>query len=63
MTTLEFRKPSRCEELNQDGCVEVANGPGFVAVRDSTDQDGPVILVGRNGWQQFVATLRSGDGR
>ncbi|MFG2003485.1 DUF397 domain-containing protein [Spirillospora sp. NPDC048911] len=63
LATLKFRKSSRCEALDQDGCVEVANGSGFIAVRDSTDQDGPVVLVGRSGWRQFVATLRGGDGR
>ncbi|MFI0354008.1 DUF397 domain-containing protein [Actinomadura sp. 9N407] len=60
---LRYRKSSRCEELNQDGCVEIANGPDFIAVRDSTAKDGPVILVGRNVWRRFVATLGNVDGR
>ncbi|MFP3964528.1 DUF397 domain-containing protein [Actinomadura fulvescens] len=63
METPRFRKSSRCEELNQDGCVEVANGTDFVAFRDSMDQDGPVVLVGRSAWRQFVAAVRSEDGR
>lgn len=54
MRTLKYRKASRCEELNQHGCVEVANGSGYIAVRDSTDPSGPVILVSRANWQRLV---------
>jgi Domain of unknown function (DUF397) len=46
---------------SQDGnCVEVAaNLPGAVAVRDSKDPDGPVLVVTREQWRGFVAALRS----
>ncbi|GAA0245289.1 hypothetical protein GCM10009527_047450 [Actinomadura nitritigenes] len=59
MRVLKYRRASRCEELNQQGCVEVANGPGFVAVRDSTDRNGPVILVTRRNWQRLMQAVNS----
>jgi anti-sigma regulatory factor (Ser/Thr protein kinase) len=52
--TLKFRKPARCEELDQSGCVEVAKGPGFVAVRDSAGDRDALITVSREGWRRFV---------
>ena len=36
-------------------CVEVAtNLPGIVALRDSTDPDGPKLLVKRDQWRAFI---------
>jgi len=45
----------------QDGnCVEVAaNLPGVVAIRDSKDPGGPVLVVTPEHWRGFVAALRS----
>jgi Domain of unknown function (DUF397) len=45
---------------NQSGaCVEVAvNLPGVVAVRDSKDPDGPVLVVTRTGWERFLSALK-----
>ena len=45
---------------SQDGnCVEVAgNLPGVVAIRDSKDPNGPVLVVTREEWQEFLVTLR-----
>jgi len=41
-------------------CVEVArNLPGIVAVRDSKNPDGPVLLVSRDEWASFITRLRS----
>ncbi|REE99107.1 DUF397 domain-containing protein [Thermomonospora umbrina] len=60
---LDFRKSSRCEELNQDGCVELAGTPDGVAVRDSTDPDGPVLLVGGVAWRRLMAELHRPPGR
>jgi len=49
---------------SQDGnCVEVAaNLPGVVAVRDSKDPGGPVLVVTREQWLGFVTALRSARG-
>jgi hypothetical protein len=42
-------------------CVEVArNLPGDVAVRDSKDPDGPVLMVSRDEWARFLARVRRG---
>ncbi|GAB3651875.1 hypothetical protein GCM10027589_08990 [Actinocorallia lasiicapitis] len=51
-----FRRSSRCEALNQDGCVEIARADDGVAVRDSTDPVGPVVRFGRKAWAAFVGS-------
>jgi Domain of unknown function (DUF397) len=45
----------------QDGnCVEVAaNLAGVVAIRDSKDPDGPVLVVTREQWRDFLATAHA----
>ncbi|WP_431933986.1 DUF397 domain-containing protein [Micromonospora sp. RP3T] len=41
---------------NGGNCVEVAdNLPGVVAVRDSKDRRGPVLVFTPRSWQAFVA--------
>jgi len=43
----------------QGNCVEVAtNLPGLVAVRDSKDPEGGVLVVSSGEWQRFIRTLR-----
>jgi hypothetical protein len=45
---------------NGGGCVEVAdNLPGFVAVRDSKDPDGPALPFSPADWRAFTAALRN----
>lgn len=40
-------------------CVEVAaNLPGVVAVRDSKDRTGPVLLFDHSDWKAFTVRLR-----
>jgi Domain of unknown function (DUF397) len=40
-------------------CVEVArNLPGVVAIRDSKNPDGPVLIISRNEWARFISCLR-----
>lgn len=47
---------------NGGACVEVAdNLPGVVAVRDSKDRSGPVLLFGRSAWRAFVTMARNTD--
>ncbi|MFJ2894143.1 DUF397 domain-containing protein [Streptomyces sp. NPDC087218] len=42
----------------EEDCVEVArNIPGSVAVRDSKDPAGPVIVLGPAAWDAFRAGL------
>ncbi|MEU0337097.1 DUF397 domain-containing protein [Streptomyces sp. NPDC006193] len=39
----------------ENACVEVAEtAPGGRAVRDSKQDDGPVLTVSREGWQAFL---------
>jgi hypothetical protein len=44
LSNATWRKASRSGE-NGGNCVELADLPGMVAVRDSKDPDGPVLLV------------------
>ncbi|GAA1433502.1 DUF397 domain-containing protein [Streptomyces thermospinosisporus] len=44
---------------NGGNCVEVApDFPGAVPVRDSKKPDGPVLMMSRGAWADFIATLR-----
>jgi hypothetical protein len=48
---------------NSDGgnCVEVAtNLPGVVAVRDSKDRGGPVLILAKEEWRGFLAVVKAG---
>ena len=57
LTCAEWRKSSRSGD-NGGACVEVAcNLPGIVAVRDSKDPGGPVLIVSRNDWASFITHL------
>ena len=41
-------------------CVEVArNLDGIVAVRDSKNRDGPVLLLSRDEWASLITRVRS----
>ncbi|HZC40268.1 MAG TPA: DUF397 domain-containing protein [Streptosporangiaceae bacterium] len=43
-------------------CVEVAGLPaGGLAVRDSRDPSGPVLMFARRDWQAFVRAARDGQ--
>jgi hypothetical protein len=47
---------------NGGACVEVAeNLPGFVAVRDSKNPDGPRLAFTPAEWQEFAARVKSGQ--
>jgi Domain of unknown function (DUF397) len=41
-------------------CVEVAPANGQIFVRDSKNQNGPVIHYPARSWRQFVKSARSG---
>jgi hypothetical protein len=59
LTRADWRKSSRSGS-NGGNCVEVArNLPGVIAVRDSKDLDGPVLIIGREGWVRFITRLRA----
>jgi hypothetical protein len=42
-------------------CVEVAtNLRGIVAVRDSKDRGGPVLILAKEEWRGFLAVVKAG---
>ena len=55
----EWRKSSRSGD-NGGACVEVArNLPCGVAVRDSKNPHGPVLMLSKDAWASFVTRLRA----
>jgi hypothetical protein len=59
LSRAQWRKASRSNS-NGGACVEAASLPGVVAVRDSKDPDGPVLIISRDEWVGFITGLRSG---
>ncbi|WP_327034396.1 DUF397 domain-containing protein [Micromonospora ureilytica] len=54
LTGARWRKSTRSNGSG-GACVEVAaNLPGLVAVRDSKDPAGPVLVFPPNAWRAFV---------
>ncbi|QOC90462.1 DUF397 domain-containing protein [Micromonospora craniellae] len=56
-----WRTSTRSQTSN---CVEVAplrTGPAAVALRDSKDRGGPVLLFNRAGWLGFISGARNGQ--
>ncbi|NRQ31378.1 DUF397 domain-containing protein [Nonomuraea sp. NN258] len=59
-TKAAWRKSSFCN--GAAACVEVAPLPdGSVALRDSKDQDGPVLVFTPAEWAAFTAGVRDGE--
>ncbi|MFC5748381.1 DUF397 domain-containing protein [Actinomadura rugatobispora] len=58
LTGAKWRKSSYTGS-NGGNCVEVAGLPGVVAVRDSKDPDGPVLLVSRAALREAVQAALS----
>jgi hypothetical protein len=46
---------------NGGGCVEVAQLPAVVAVRDSKDPDGSRLTFSSEEWRAFVAGVKAGE--
>jgi hypothetical protein len=45
---------------NGGNCVEVArNLPGVIAVRESKNPHGPVLIISRDEWARFITRLRA----
>ena len=59
LTGATWRKSTRSSASGD--CVEVAELFDGVAVRDSKDRSGPVLLFARRHWASFVAASRNGD--
>ncbi len=57
LTRAEWRKSTRSGDNGGD-CVEVAhNLPGIVAVRDSKNPHGPVLVVSKDEWARFITDV------
>jgi hypothetical protein len=46
---------------SSSGCVEVTLTEGAIAVRDSKDRSGPILLFNGPEWQAFVGAVRMGE--
>jgi hypothetical protein len=53
-----WRKSTRS---GNNGCVEVAFVEDQVAVRDSKDRSGPVLVFTTHEWEAFVGGVRTGE--
>ncbi len=53
---LNWRKATH--SLSNGNCVEVGTGQALIAVRDSTDPDGPVISVTPGEWAEFTEYVK-----
>jgi Domain of unknown function (DUF397) len=56
---LIWRKSTRSGAAGH--CVEVADVPTAVLVRDSKDVSGPVLAFGRPDWAGFIAGIQAGE--
>jgi hypothetical protein len=56
-----WRKSSRSNDGGEGACVEVAELPSRVAMRDSKDPTGPVLAVTRAEWRAFIGSIRASD--
>lgn len=56
-----WRKSARSSSTGQN-CVEVATSrAGLVAVRDSKDPAGPMLVLSSWDWETFVRRIKSGQ--
>lgn len=53
---IKWRKSSRSQS-NAGQCVEVAGISGGIAIRDSKDKTGPVLVLDRAAWNGFLASI------
>jgi hypothetical protein len=60
LSRAEWRTSARTGS-NYDNCVEVAFVDGAVAVRDSKQPDGPVLVFTPDEWDAFVGGAKDGE--
>jgi hypothetical protein len=58
LTSVSWRKSSYSGG-NGGNCIQVADLPGTVAVRDSKDPDGPALLFRPAEWAAFTARVKA----
>jgi Domain of unknown function (DUF397) len=60
LTKAHWRTSSRSS--GNGACVEVADLPQAIAVRDSKDPDGPNLVFTRADWREFMSAVTEGRG-
>lgn len=55
---LVWRTAARC---NGGVCIEIAGATGSVAIRDSKNPGGPVLLFSSDEWRAFLTGAKEGD--
>lgn len=55
---LEWRRSRRCDS---GSCVEVAAVDGNVAVRDSKNPNGPILIFDSQEWRAFILGVKDGE--
>ena len=56
-----WRTSSRSNGGGNGNCVEVAELPGWVGLRDSKNPAGPVLAFSPDQWRAFVGGVRTGQ--
>jgi hypothetical protein len=59
MSSATWRKSSY-SGANGGNCIEIAAAAYSVAVRDSKNPDGPVLIFGPKDWQRFADQVKTG---
>lgn len=59
LTRAQWRK-ARASQANGE-CVEIAALPAAVAMRDSKDPDGPVLVFTPEEWRAFLSGAKGGE--
>ncbi|MFF3915397.1 DUF397 domain-containing protein [Streptomyces sp. NPDC001852] len=54
---LHWFKSSYSDSSNGNDCVEVAEAPTTIHIRDSKNTDGPRLVLAPETWSTFVRTL------
>jgi hypothetical protein len=57
---MTWRKSSYSNTGSPVTCIEVGQAGPVVAVRDTTDRQGPALTVTPGGWRAFAANVRAG---
>ncbi len=60
MDRLNVWRKSSYSGANGGNCIEVADVPGAVLVRDSKNPDGPRLAFVPTAWEAFAESLRAG---